>query len=166
MRTLKYLLLLTIVAATVACTKGISTGPDGISESNLKEQWTQKKKEFDQQPMIEEDEIFVVVEQMPKIKGGIQALVSLIKYPDEARANNIEGRVFVQFVVDKSGQVRDPKLIKGIGHGCDEAALLAVSELEFEPGEQRDQKVAVRYSLPIVFKLQGEQHSTISSDES
>jgi len=167
MNTLKitFIAILVLLALT-ACQKGISTGPEGISEANLKEQWAQMKLELDKNPLPDENDIFTVVEQPPVIKGGIQKLATLIKYPDEARKNNIEGRVFVQFVVDKNGQVLQPQVIRGIGHGCDEAALLAVSELEFEPGVQRDQKVAVRYSLPIVFKLQGEQYSTISAEES
>jgi protein TonB len=102
----------------------------------------------------DEQEVFAVVEQAPKLKGGYASLLNAIQYPEEARLKNIEGRVFVQFIIDTEGKVRTPEVIRGIGYGCDEAALEAVKQLEFEPGVQRGRTVNVRYSLPIVFKLQ------------
>lgn len=155
MTTTRLMLLLGAFFLFTSCTNGLSTGPEGISEATLKEQWEQKKQQMDAESFeISDDSLFVVVEQPPQIKGGLAQLSSLIKYPSEAIANNIEGRVFVQFVVDKEGKVRAPQLLRGIGYGCDESALLAVSELAFTPGFQRGEPVAVRYSLPIVFKLQ------------
>ncbi|MDV7394015.1 energy transducer TonB, partial [Arthrospira platensis SPKY1] len=97
----------------------------------------------------------MVVEQQPELIGGIAKLQSNIRYPEIARKAGIEGRVFVQFVVDEQGNVNNPVVIRGIGGGCDEEALKAVQKAKFKPGMQRGRPVKVRYSLPIVFKLQG-----------
>jgi protein TonB len=102
-----------------------------------------------------EEEIFVVVEQQPELIGGMAALQRGIKYPEIARKAGIEGRVYVQFVVDEQGNVLNPTVIRGIGGGCDEEALRAVAKAKFKPGMQRGRPVKVRYSLPVVFKLQG-----------
>ncbi len=71
-----------------------------------------------------------------------------------ARKAGIEGRVIIQFIVNEQGSVEDPRVVRGIGGGCDEEALRAVRQAKFKPGRQRGQPVRVQYSLPIVFKLQ------------
>lgn len=101
----------------------------------------------------EEPEIFLVVEKQPELIGGLAKLQKSIKYPELARKAGIEGRVFVQFVVDERGNVVNPVVIRGIGGGCDEAAVEAVRDAKFKPGMQRGRPVKVQYSLPIVFKL-------------
>lgn len=107
-------------------------------------------------PPVEDDEpeIFVVVEQQPELIGGIASLQKGIKYPDIARKAGIEGRVFVQFVVDENGNVLNPVVVRGIGGGCDEEAIKAVKRQKFIPGRQRGRPVKVKYSLPVVFRLQ------------
>lgn len=100
-----------------------------------------------------EEEVFVVVEQPPVLIGGINAVQKVIQYPDMARKAGIEGRVIVQFVIDKEGKVSNPFIVRGIGGGCDEEALRAVSKASFRPGMQRGKPVQVRYTLPITFKL-------------
>ena len=100
-----------------------------------------------------EEEIFVVVEHMPKLIGGIASIQSRIEYPEVARLAGIEGKVIVQFVVDETGRVRDPMVLRGIGGGCDEEALRAVQLATFEPGRQRGKPVSVRYVVPVTFKL-------------
>ncbi len=102
-----------------------------------------------------EPEIFVVVEQMPELIGGIASIQERIPYPEIARMAGISGRVFVQFIVDENGNVVDPVVIRGFGGGCDEEAIRAVQEAKFKPGRQRGKPVKVRYVLPIVFKLKG-----------
>ncbi len=102
----------------------------------------------------EKDDYFVVVEDMPQLKGGMEGLMNNITYPEQARKAGIEGRVIVQFIVNEQGQVENPQIIKGIGAGADEEALRVVKQAEFTPGEQRGQAVRVQYSLPVVFKLQ------------
>lgn len=101
----------------------------------------------------EEEQIFVVVEQQPQLIGGISSVQSKITYPELARRAGIEGRVIVQFVVDEEGRVQDPKVVRGIGGGCDEEALKAVRTAKFRPGLQRGRPVKVRYSLPVTFSL-------------
>ena len=102
----------------------------------------------------EEEDFFVAVENMPELKGGLGALQQKINYPDMARKAGIEGRVIIQFIVNEQGQVEDPRVIRGIGGGCDKEALRVVKQAEFEPGRQRGNPVRVQYSLPITFKLQ------------
>lgn len=102
----------------------------------------------------EEEDFFVVVEQMPELIGGIQSLQEKVEYPELARRAGIEGRVIIQFIVNEKGEVENPRVLRGIGGGCDEAALKVVKQAKFKPGMQRGRPVRVQYSLPIVFKLQ------------
>ena len=101
-----------------------------------------------------EEDFFVAVEQMPKLIGGLGALQKKINYPDRAAKAGIEGRVTIQFIVTEDGNVEDPKVIRGIGGGCDKEALRVVKEAKFKPGRQRGKPVRVQYSLPIRFRLQ------------
>jgi len=101
----------------------------------------------------EEDQVFVVVEKQPQLKGGIAGLQKKIKYPEMARKAGIEGRVIVQFVVNEQGEVVNPKVVRGIGGGCDKEALRVVKTAEFTPGMQRGRPVKVQYTLPITFQL-------------
>jgi len=101
----------------------------------------------------EEEEVFIIVEQMPELIGGIASLSKYITYPEMALRAQIEGKVIVQFIIDKEGNVQDPKVIRGIGGGCDEIAVKAVKKAKFRPGMQRGKPVMVKYSLPISFTL-------------
>jgi len=100
-----------------------------------------------------EPEIFVVVEEMPDLIGGLGEIQKKIRYPEIARKAGVEGRVIIQFVVDESGNVLEPAVVRGIGAGCDEEALRVVREAKFKPGKQRGKAVKVKMSLPITFKL-------------
>lgn len=102
----------------------------------------------------QEEDFFVAVEQMPELQGGLAALQKKINYPEMARKAGIEGRVIIQFIVTENGNVEDPRVIRGIGGGCDKEALRVVKQASFTPGKQRGQPVRVQYSLPIVFQLQ------------
>ena len=104
-------------------------------------------------PKEDEEQFFIVVEQMPQLIGGLKKLQSQVYYPEMARRAGIEGRVTVQFIVNEQGRVENPRVIRGIGGGCDEVALEAVSKAKFVPGLQRGRPVRVQYSLPIVFRL-------------
>ena len=105
-----------------------------------------------------QDDFFVVVEEMPELIGGLASIQEQIRYPEMARRAGIEGRVFVQFIVDENGNVVDPQIIRGIGGGADEEALRVVSQAEFKPGMQRGRPVSVQYSLPISFRLAGSEN--------
>lgn len=102
----------------------------------------------------EEEEVFVVVENQPKLVGGLASLQKKINYPEMARKAGIEGRVYVQFVVNKKGRVENPRVMRGIGGGCDKEALRVIKQAKFRPGMQRGRPVKVQMSLPIVFRLQ------------
>ncbi|MEQ9426569.1 MAG: energy transducer TonB [Cyclobacteriaceae bacterium] len=104
------------------------------------------------------DEIFTIVEDQPEPKGGMGAFYQYVSknlnYPNQARRMGIEGKVFVQFVVDKDGTLRDVQAVKGIGAGCDEEAVRVISGApKWKPGKQRGKPVKVRMILPITFKL-------------
>ena len=114
---------------------------------------------FDE-PVEEEvaEEIFTIVEDQPVPKGGMAAFYEYIgkklKYPAQARRMGIEGKVFVEFVVDKDGTITNVKAIKGIGAGCDEEAIRVIqASPKWNPGKQRGRPVKVRMILPITFKL-------------
>lgn len=101
-----------------------------------------------------EDNFFVVVEQMPELKGGLSELHEHISYPKKATKAGIEGRVIIQFIITEKGEVENPQVIRGIGGGCDEEALRVVKEFaHFIPGKQRGVPVRVQYTLPIRFQL-------------
>ncbi len=99
----------------------------------------------------EPEEFFIIVEQMPELIGGLEALQKEIKYPERALRANIQGRVFVQFIVNERGEVENPVIVRGIGGGCDEEAIRVVSKAKFNPGMQRGRPVRVQYNLPVVF---------------
>lgn len=104
------------------------------------------------------DEIFDIVEEQPNPVGGMSAfnqfLRKNLKYPSTARRMAIEGKVFVQFVVDKDGSLNEVKVIKGIGAGCDEEAIRVLkAHPNWKPGKQRGRAVKVRMVIPIYFKL-------------
>ena len=97
---------------------------------------------------------FLVAPQMPVLEGGLGELQQRVVYPPYAITQGIEGRVVVQFIVTEEGNVACPQMIRGIGGGCDQAAVDAVSEAKFTPGEKDGKPVRIRYSLPIVFRLE------------
>jgi TonB family protein len=103
-------------------------------------------------------EVFSAVEEQPEFEGGMPAFYkyvgSEIKYPLQARQKGVEGRVDVQFVVEKDGSLSDVKAIKGIGAGCDSEAVRVVQNAaSFKPGSQRGRPVRVRMAISIIFKL-------------
>jgi protein TonB len=105
------------------------------------------------------DEIFTIVETQPSPVGGMSAFYDYVannlKYPMMARRNNIEGRVYIQFVVEKDGSLTDVNTLKGIGGGCDEEAVRIIQEApKWNPGKQRGRPVRVKMVLPILFRLE------------
>lgn len=102
----------------------------------------------------EEPTYFVAVEEMPEPIGGIKAIQEKIVYPEIAKRAGVEGKVYILAFVDESGTVTKANVLKGIGAGCDEAALDAVKKTKFKPGKQRGKPVNVQVSIPVVFKLQ------------
>jgi protein TonB len=103
------------------------------------------------------NEPWINVDEMPQPENGYEGFYNLLrkemKYPTKARLGNIEGKVFVQFVISEDGSISQQKIIKGIGGGCDEEALRVLSLSKWKPGKQRGRPVKVRMVLPIHFKL-------------
>lgn len=111
-----------------------------------------------EEPKEETDEIFTIVEESAAPKGGMAAFYKYVgdkmKYPPQARRMGIDGKVFVEFVINKDGSISDVKAVKGIGAGCDEEAVRVVqSAPAWTPGKQRGKPVKQRMVLPITFKL-------------
>lgn len=109
-------------------------------------------------PIKEENEVFTIVEQSAQPLGGMiefyQYVAQSMKYPKQARKLGIEGRVFVEFVVDKHGNLTEVKALKGIGAGCDAEAVRTISNAPpWKPGKQRGKAVKQKIVLPISFKL-------------
>ena len=105
------------------------------------------------------DQVFQVVEVNPEFPGGIEALIKYlsenIKYPEQAKKDKTQGKVYISFVVEKDGSVADAKVLRGIGGGCDEEALRVVNAMpKWTPGKQRNTPVRVQFNLPVAFKLQ------------
>ena len=101
----------------------------------------------------QDDEIIQFVENPPQLIGGLEGLMQEIRYPEAAKAEGIEGTVFVQFVVDETGNVIDERVLRSLSPEIDAEALRVVRQARFEPGTQRGEPVKVRFSLPIKFKL-------------
>ncbi|MEQ9301559.1 MAG: energy transducer TonB [Cyclobacteriaceae bacterium] len=113
--------------------------------------------ELPEEPM--EDQLWIgIVESMPEPVGGFSEfykfLGSEIKYPRAAKNNNVQGKVFVQFVVSKDGSLSEIEVVKGIGFGCDDESLRVMKLApKWTPGKQRGKPVRVRMIVPISFKL-------------
>jgi protein TonB len=107
-----------------------------------------------------EDEIFVIVEDMPKFRGGDinkfrEWVQKRVRYPEVAAENGIQGRVFITFVVEPNGNVTNVSVTRSVDPLLDDAAKEAVAASpKWEPGMQRGRPVRVRYSIPIIFQLQ------------
>ena len=99
------------------------------------------------------DDYLVKVDEMPMPVGGIKAIQEKIVYPEKAKNEGVEGKVFVSAFINENGTVDHVKLLKGIGYGCDKAAINAVTKTKFTPGKLGGKPVKVQVSIPIVFKL-------------
>ena len=110
-------------------------------------------------PVEEEDIPFVLVEQKPTFQGGdandfSRWISQHLDYPEIAKANGVQGRVMVQFTVQKDGSVGNVKLLRGVDPSLDKEALRVVAlSPKWEPGRQRDRSVNVTYQFPVIFVL-------------
>ena len=113
------------------------------------------------QTVVEDDAIFVVAENAPEFPGGEDSLYAYIArnivYPEAAKKEKIEGRVFVTFVIEKDGQVSSAKILRDIGGGCGEEVLRVIRTMpKWKPGTQDGKPVRVQFNLPVAFELQDE----------
>ncbi|MEO7988136.1 MAG: TonB family protein [Chryseolinea sp.] len=109
-------------------------------------------------PVIVEPSVFIVVEVMPEYEGGLQAMYKFIqkkmRYPGVAERNEIQGTVYVSFVVDASGKVVDVGIVKGVSADLDKEAARVIAMMPgWKAGKQHDKNVSVRMTLPIKFQL-------------
>lgn len=107
------------------------------------------------EPAVEEDEeeIFLVVEKMPEIIGGLGELYKYVKYPEVARKAGIEGTVVVQIVVTPDGKPSQPTVLRGVHELLDKEAVQGVMQLSFKPAMQRARAVPVYMTIPVRFDL-------------
>ncbi len=140
----------TKVAISIADVKG-NDEANGKDIADLKQVVTQAP--------VEEEKVFDMIEQMPTFPGGAGELMKYIaghlKYPTIAQENGVQGRVICQFVVGSDGGVRDAKVLKTLDPYCDKEALRVIMSLpKWIPGKQNGKAVSVKYTVPIVFRLQ------------
>ncbi len=115
---------------------------------------------FEEEEESGEEEVFVIVEDMPTFRGGDlndyrNYVQTNLKYPEIAQENGISGRVFIQFAVDSKGNVVDATVVRGVDSSLDAEALRVVrNSPKWSPGKQRGRPVKVQFTFPIVFVLQ------------
>ena len=129
-----------------------------VSQDEVLEEYDFTPPEIEEEEIVEA-EIFKVVEEMPEFPGGAAKMMEFIqkniKYPMMARESDIQGRVFVNFVVEPDGSITNVTVMRGIGGGCDEEALRVVQSMpNWKPGKQRGKAVACKYTVPVSFRLQ------------
>ena len=132
-------------------------------EVEIEEELEIEDTESDEDEIIEieeedDDEFFMVVENMPEFPGGDLGLMKYIqknvKYPPIAKEYNITGKVYVQFIVYKSGTVTNVKVVRGVDKNLDAEAVRVVKSLpKYKPGKQRGKPVRVMFTIPINFTL-------------
>jgi len=121
---------------------------------------TKKEKESTAtEETVNENTIFQVVEEMPEFPGGMRECMNFIgkniKYPTQAQENGKEGRVIVQFVVNRDGSIVEPSVVRGVDPELDAEALRVISIMpKWKPGKQRGKAVRVKYTIPVMFRLQ------------
>ncbi len=104
------------------------------------------------------EEIYFVVEKMPEFPGGESALLKYLqkesKYPSEALKGGVGGTVFVSYIIDTNGVVTKAKIIRSVGHGCDEEAIRVINNMpRWKPGYHKGNRVNVKMNLPVKFVL-------------
>ena len=147
--------------------------PTGQTELANPDQAELQGQGLQQPPPVKNEEIFVIVENQPEFPGGNGAMMKFIgesiRYPVEAQQKGIQGRVICNFVVMKDGSISDLQIVRGVDPLLDAEALRVLGLMpDWKPGTQRGQAVNVRFTLPVVFSLQGdkpeEQKSAVTDD--
>jgi len=132
---------------------------NGVVEIYLKQEQEIKPISKDQKKPV-----FMVVEEMPEFPGKEEGLMKYlmdnIKYPETAQNKGIQGNVIVQFVIDETGKITEPIVLKGVDPILDEEAIRVITAMpNWQPGKQRGQNVRVSYTLPINFSLKEDEVS-------
>lgn len=129
-----------------------------INAAGAPQRTIQKSEKLYVAPFDTSKRVYEQVDQMPAYPGGHEAMVKFlvenVKYPEDALKKNIQGTVFVSFIVRNTGKITDVKVLKGIGSGCDEEAVRVVKLMPaWTPGKMKDKPVDVIFNLPIRFAL-------------
>ena len=150
--------LFEIVQDDVVLTNEVSFDDDETTEDKVVEIYAPVSLQAEEEAT--EEEVFVIVEDMPKFKGGDinkfrEWVQKRVRYPEIASENGIQGRVYITFVVETSGLVSNVSVTRSVDALLDEAAKEAVeASPKWEPGLQRGRPVRVRYSIPIIFQIE------------
>ena len=118
-----------------------------------------KAAEAPREAKVDENGVHQVCEEMPEFPGGMAECMKWlgknINYPEDCKKEGVQGRVIVQFVVDKDGSIKDPTIARGVHPSLDKEALRVLSSMpNWKPGKQKGEAVKVRYTIPVMFKLQ------------
>ena len=149
--------------AAIVETKVAESAGDTTKPTDVKYVPTEVRKQLKGTP------VFEVVEEMPEFPGGgMSAFMDYIKtnmrYPASAKEKGTQGRVTVQFVVDKDGSIKEPKLLRSVDKDMDAEALRLISSMpKWKPGRQKGQPVAVKYTAPVMFRLDNDKLEKTSS---
>ena len=154
--------LFAIPAFALLLAGNISCSSEATKTDDVKENAVTVKPDVEEVPIdkpVTKDEAFAVVEQMPEFPGGMKELMTYlkdnIKYPKAAQDKKVQGRVIVQFVVEKDGTLTEFKVMRSVDPDLDNEALRVLSEMpKWKPGMQKGQAVRVKYTVPVSFKLQ------------
>lgn len=142
-----------LVAGNISCSQGASEKQDAKEETVAPDSVAAPT------DGVAKDEVFMVAEQMPEFPGGMKELLKFLqnnlKYPENAMKNNVQGRVIVQFVVEKDGTLTEFKVARSVDLDLDAEALRVLQIMpKWKPGMQRGKIVRVKFTVPVSFKLQ------------
>lgn len=145
-----------LVAGNISCSQDASQTEDAKEEVVAPVSPEAKEAPADS---TAKEEVFMVVEQMPEYPGGMKEMLKFlqenVKYPENAMKNNVQGRVIVQFVVEKDGTPTEFKVLRSVDPDLDAEALRVMKAMpKWKPGMQKGQVVRVKFTVPVSFKLQ------------
>ena len=164
-----YILPLATIAVAAFARPEISNEFDEISSAKVSDLASFMKAEVEKSletppvtSLAPQDSVFQVVEEMPEFSGGMQAMMQFIannvKYPSIAQKNGVQGRVITQFTVGKDGSITDAKVLRSVDPYLDKEALRVISAMpKWKPGKQGGKAVATRFTVPVVFRLTGDE---------
>lgn len=145
-----------LVAGNISCSQDASQTEDAKKEVVAPVSPEAKEAPADS---TAKEEVFMVAEQMPEYPGGMKEMLKFlqenVKYPENAMKNNVQGRVIVQFVVEKDGTPTEFKVLRSVDPDLDAEALRVMKAMpKWKPGMQKGQVVRVKFTVPVSFKLQ------------
>lgn len=153
------MIILFALAMCVGCGQSSEQKKDSVPTDVAKEKEQVQVQAEDEDTLENGEQVFRVVEVMPKFPGGDAELLKFIaknvKYPQESQDKGEQGRVICSFVVTKDGTLTNYKVLRGISPALDQEAVRVLQMMpRWTPGTQKGEPVAVKYTVPITFKLQ------------